>query len=604
MVDLSKPIAADPAKHRDQLFERFEALRTKETFCDVTVAVKGKEFKAHKVVLAAASPFFLSLWESNMIESNEQRIEIKLEEATASVMEDVLRYIYTGNASVTEENCHTLIATANYLLLPGLKTLAVAVLKGKLTVENCVCNYYYADKYHCEELKRACRTAIHSNFTAVMDTEDFLNLEIKQVVEWVSSDDIKVSSEKEVFKGIVKWVSYNRSEREGFFLDLLRHIRLRSIPHNFLLKDVVKEELVTRNNDCLNYLLGSMESIIIPTEESLTKAPRNCLKVQVEGIFVCGGRRALCYLPHVDAWYQIGKMTFEHQNHAAIQYREKVYIFSKQEVHVSSDVHVIEYYVPSTNCWGSIQTDFGYDEQFSSLSVLSGYSYLYALTNDADIPESTVFAYDPDENFWKVKGDEDSRNRWGACGIANGPYLYIVGGTDRENFTATGITKVEKFDPSNVSFEEVAPLNEARHDAFGAAMNDKIYVAGGIQMRELRSILLNTCEVYTPSTNEWHLMASLQVPRHSASMVCFRGALYVIGGSKNTDNQVAARETSVETFDFETSEWKVKSTIPLSLGSVEERNKQIHFKACFATIHRDVLENIIGTDVHVNHNWR
>ena len=104
---------------------------------------------------------------------------------------------------------------------------------------------------------------IHSNFTAVMDTEDFLNLEIKQVVEWVSSDDIKVSSEEEVFKGIVKWVSYNRSEREGFFLDLLRHIRLRSIPHNFLLKDVVKEELVTRNNDCLNYLLGSMESILL-----------------------------------------------------------------------------------------------------------------------------------------------------------------------------------------------------------------------------------------------------------------------------------------------------------------------------------------------------
>ena len=103
----------------------------------------------------------------------------------------------------------------------------------------------------------------------------------------------------------------------------------------------MKEELVTRNNDCLNYLLGSMESIIIPTEESLTKGPRNCLKVQVEGIFVCGGRRALCYLPHVDAWYQIGKMTFEHQNHAAIQYREKVYIFSKQEVHVSSDVHAI-----------------------------------------------------------------------------------------------------------------------------------------------------------------------------------------------------------------------------------------------------------------------
>ena len=59
MVDLSKPVAADPAKHRDQLFERFEALRTKETFCDVTVAVKGKEFKAHKVVLLQQARFFV-----------------------------------------------------------------------------------------------------------------------------------------------------------------------------------------------------------------------------------------------------------------------------------------------------------------------------------------------------------------------------------------------------------------------------------------------------------------------------------------------------------------------------------------------------------------
>lgn len=110
MADLLQPIAADPAKHRDELFQRLDALRTKESFCDVTVAVKGKEFKAHKVVLAAASPFFLSLWESNMIESNDQVIEIKLEEATASVMEEVLQYIYTGNVSVTEESCNELVA--------------------------------------------------------------------------------------------------------------------------------------------------------------------------------------------------------------------------------------------------------------------------------------------------------------------------------------------------------------------------------------------------------------------------------------------------------------------------------------------------------------
>ena len=585
MADLTEPMTADPAKHRDQLFERLDALRRKETFCDVTVAVKGKEFKAYKVVLAAASPFFLSLLESDMRERNGQRIEIKLEEATASVMEDVLQYIYTGNVTITEESCHKLIATAEYLLLPGLKALASVFLKGKLTVENCVFNYYYADKYHCEDLKRACRTEIHSNFTAVMETEDFLNLDIKQVLEWVSSDDVTISSEEEVFEGIVKWVSYNRSDRESFFLDLLRHIRLRSIPHDFLLKKLVKEELITRNNDCLNYLLGSMESIFIATDESLSKAPRNCLKVQVEGIFLCGGRKALCYLPQVNMWYQMANMTFEHENHAVVLNQQKVYIFSKQNT--ESQSHVLEYYVPSTNLWCSFQSGFAYDEQFCSVSAVRGYSFLNALTYAGQRPY--MYTYDINTNNWNMLEDTPI-NRWGVCVISQGHHIYIIGGTNSGDDVAAGNTKVETFNPSNESVEEVAPLNEARHDAFGAAMNDKIYVAGGIQMIEQRCRLLNTCEVYDPSTNEWHLMAELCVPRHSASMVCFNGALYVIGGVKFT-----GRELSVEVFDSETNEWKVRSTIPVGGESRDERDKQIHYKACIATIHKDVLveENLI-----------
>ena len=587
MADLTEPMTADPAKHRDQLFERLDALRRKETLCDVTVVVNGKEFKACKVVLAAASPFFLSLMESDMRERNEQRIEIKLEEATVSVMEDVLQYIYTGNVTITEESCHKLIATADYLLLPGLKTLASVFLKGKLTVENCVFNYYYADRYHCEELKRACRTEIHSNFTAVMKTDDFANLDINQVLEWVSSDDITVSSEEEVFEGIIKWVSYNKCERESFLLDLLRHIRLRSIPHDFLLKKLVKEEHITRSNDCLNYLLGSMESIFIASHECLTKTPRNCLKVQVEGIFLCGGRKALCYLPHVNMWYKLANMTFEHQNHAVVLNQHNVYIFSKQHRNHGQS-HVLEYYVPSTNHWCSFQSGFEDDEQFCSVSAVSDYSLVYVLTYDGRMP--LIYTYNIDSNNWDMLVS-DTFNRWGVCVVSQGHKIYFVGGTSAGDFVATGIAKVERFNPSDESFEEVAPLNEARHDAFGAAMNGKIYVAGGIQMTEQRCRLLTTCEVYDTSTNEWQLIASLQIPRRSASMVFFKGALYVIGGLKNTNNKFTIRELSVEMFDCETNEWKKKSTIPIKIENREEQRKQIHYKACSASIHKDVLKN-------------
>jgi len=114
-----------------------------------------------------------------MRESKEHLIRIELEETTASVMEDVLQFIYTGNVSVTEENAHNLMATAEYLLLPGLKTVVGIYLMAILTTENCIFNYYFANKYQCVELREKACEMINSDFSAVMETDDFLSLDIK-----------------------------------------------------------------------------------------------------------------------------------------------------------------------------------------------------------------------------------------------------------------------------------------------------------------------------------------------------------------------------------------------------------------------------------------
>ena len=103
MADLSQPMPSDASKHCQELIYRLDALRRKESFFDVTVSVKDKEFKAHRLVLTAASPFFLSLLVSDMRERKEQFIRIELEEAKGSVMEEVLKYIYTGKCCRT--NC-------------------------------------------------------------------------------------------------------------------------------------------------------------------------------------------------------------------------------------------------------------------------------------------------------------------------------------------------------------------------------------------------------------------------------------------------------------------------------------------------------------------
>ena len=44
--------------HRKNASEAFSSLRNDEFFSDVTLACQDQQFKAHKVVLAACSPFF------------------------------------------------------------------------------------------------------------------------------------------------------------------------------------------------------------------------------------------------------------------------------------------------------------------------------------------------------------------------------------------------------------------------------------------------------------------------------------------------------------------------------------------------------------------
>ena len=120
MEDLQPISNAEQAAFCVELAKRLNMLRRQDHLCDVTLMTKDdKEFKAHRNVLSAASPFFCKLLQSDMKENREGIVQF--EEISGAVMEDVLEFIYTGTVEVTQENCKDLIAAANYLLIPGLK---------------------------------------------------------------------------------------------------------------------------------------------------------------------------------------------------------------------------------------------------------------------------------------------------------------------------------------------------------------------------------------------------------------------------------------------------------------------------------------------------
>ena len=66
---------------------------------------------------------------------------------------------------------------------------------------------------------------------------------------WISSDEIDVSAEEDVFKIILAWIDHDRSRRKIFFAELFRHVRLVYVSRDFLRHDIVTNELVKDNRE-------------------------------------------------------------------------------------------------------------------------------------------------------------------------------------------------------------------------------------------------------------------------------------------------------------------------------------------------------------------
>ena len=580
MECLAESLSADPFKHREELLERLDILRNNDIFCDVTIAVKGKEFKAHRAVLAAASPFFLTLLTSDMKEGNEKLIEVELEEATESVMEDALEYLYTGNVTVVEGRAHNLIATANFLLLPSLKTMAANVLKDTLTTENCIFNYYFAEKYDCVELKDKCRKVINTNFSVVMETEDFLKLDQKQVMEWVSNDDVIVNEEENIFKGIVRWVSHNKSEREGDFPELLHQVRLPFLSHDFLLDELVKDELITKDPVfCSNFVINAMKVVLSSSDSP--QQPRKCQETHIDGIFICGGKRALCYFPQKDMWCCLADSPFQdYEGHSLVEYKSNIYV-ADGETRRLGESHVFEFYSPLKNSWGTVQRNDDITD-FTCLTVLKGDMYAICFANFPK--KGRICRYDSEKNCWQ---DMDAppclQDR--ACVVADKQFLYIIGGT--LDWGASAVCTTNRFDPINNELEELADINWARYNASGAAMNGKVFIAGG---QSSRKTIVRSTEAFDPSSNEWQCVTDLALPHFNANMVCFEGMLFVLGGTTYTKSDGITRTLTVEMFDPGINEWKVKSSIPVE--SLEMSQKKNKYQACFAKFNKKMVEKL------------
>ncbi|XP_041044496.1 BTB/POZ domain-containing protein 9 [Carcharodon carcharias] len=210
--------------HVHILSEHVGALIHHEEYSDVTFLVEKKRFPAHRVILAARCQYFRALLYGGMRESHSQA-EIPLEDTPAEAFTMLLKYIYTGQVTLSNEKEEILLdflSLSHKYGFPELEDATSEYLCTILSITNVCMVYDVASLYSLHKLSNTCCLYMDRNAKAVLSSEGFLGLSKAALLNVVSRDSL-AAAEKDIFLALMNWCKQNPDETN---VEIMKAVRL------------------------------------------------------------------------------------------------------------------------------------------------------------------------------------------------------------------------------------------------------------------------------------------------------------------------------------------------------------------------------------------
>uniref|UniRef100_A0ABI7X3Q4 BTB domain-containing protein n=2 Tax=Laurasiatheria TaxID=314145 RepID=A0ABI7X3Q4_FELCA len=495
------PVTVNPW-HMKKAFKVMNELRSQNLLCDVTIVAEDMEISAHRVVLAACSPYFHAMFTGEMSESRAKRVRIK--EVDGWTLRMLIDYVYTAEIQVTEENVQVLLPAAGLLQLQDVKKTCCEFLESQLHPVNCLGIRAFADMHACTDLLNKANTYAEQHFADVVLSEEFLNLGIEQVCSLISSDKLTISSEEKVFEAVIAWVNHDKDVRQEFMARLMEHVRLPLLPREYLVQLMV--------------VVGG-------------QAPKAIRSVE-------------CYDFKEERWHQVAELP-SRRCRAGMVYMAGL-VFAVGGFNGSLRVRTVDSYDPVKDQWTSVAN---MRDRRSTLgaAVLNG--LLYAVGGfDGSTGLSSVEAYNIKSNEWFHVAPMNTRRSSVGVGVVGG-LLYAVGGYDGASRQC--LSTVECYNATTNEWTYIAEMSTRRSGAGVGVLNNLLYAVGGHDGPLVRK----SVEVYDPTTNTWRQVADMNMCRRNAGVCAVNGLLYVVGGDDGSCNLA-----SVEYYNPTTDKWTVVSS--------------------------------------------
>lgn len=165
-------------------------------------------------------------------------------------LEAFINYAYSGRIILTNDNVQSIMVGASFLGLLQVKNACADFLKSRFHPHNVLGIRNFADMLSCTPLLDQSNKYIHRYFEDVSQSEEFLGLAFDDLRDLVGNDDLNISSEKEVFEAVIRWLKHDAEARKDRLPELLALVRLPLLSPEYLVDCVAKEELVRSSHQC------------------------------------------------------------------------------------------------------------------------------------------------------------------------------------------------------------------------------------------------------------------------------------------------------------------------------------------------------------------
>lgn len=242
---------SDPA-HALSLLRGLSQLRAERKFLDVTLeAAGGRDFPAHRAVLAAASPYFRAMFAGQLRESRAERV--RLHGVPPDMLQLLLDFSYTGRVAVSGDNAEPLLRAADLLQFPAVKEACGAFLQQQLDLTNCLDMQDFAEAFSCAGLASAAQRFILRH-VGELGAEQLERLPLARLLRYLRDDGLCVPKEEAAYQLALRWVRADPPRRAAHWPQLLEAVRLPFVRRFYLLAHVEAEPLVARCPPCLRLL--------------------------------------------------------------------------------------------------------------------------------------------------------------------------------------------------------------------------------------------------------------------------------------------------------------------------------------------------------------